>query len=344
MRPPLHGNLALATTWGKTGNSRRTNGHLWLWKLFLGNSKSNKLGKTWPRVGKCDGCQQKTGLIMWRKKIKTHRISGVMDNEGQYLYLFGQKRHATSLLDCGQNLKVFTLSVEYYLETAKEKILTWETLCRIQWLQGFGPVCLGSFDGVWQLALIFPGWSDCSWLPDCPYPPSFTWIRSSPSRSKFKHVLSFHHAQPNSLVLNHCSFWHWLVGFRLKARTDVCTQTNTYIYRYKICCHGSSSLCAAAALVTGSVYVCTCILSCHGMRCGIYLKELSFLKAEDQENLSRHLSAKPWSLLHISLQPLHAVLLFVLTKEDWRVSWVIFFFFWAYSLSSKAHIYYIKDG
>lgn len=38
-------------------------------------------------------------------------------------------------------------------------------------------------------------------------------------------------------------------------------------------------LCAAAALVTVSVSVCPCILSCHGMGCGIYLKEISFLKA-----------------------------------------------------------------
>lgn len=104
----------------KTGNSWRTNGHLWLWKLFLGNNKSNKLQKTWPRAGKCDGCQQKIGLIIRRKKIKTHKTSGVMDNEGQYLYLFGQKHNATSLLDCGQHLKVFTLSVGYYLEMAKE--------------------------------------------------------------------------------------------------------------------------------------------------------------------------------------------------------------------------------
>lgn len=43
-----------------------------------------------------------------------------MDNEGQYLYLFGQKYNAASLLDCGQNLKVFTLSVGYYLDMAKE--------------------------------------------------------------------------------------------------------------------------------------------------------------------------------------------------------------------------------
>lgn len=31
-----------------------------------------------------------------------------------------KKHNATSLLDCGQNLKVFTLSVGYYLEMVKE--------------------------------------------------------------------------------------------------------------------------------------------------------------------------------------------------------------------------------
>lgn len=43
-----------------------------------------------------------------------------MDNERQYLCLFGQKYNATSLLDCGKKLKVFTLPVGYYLEMAKE--------------------------------------------------------------------------------------------------------------------------------------------------------------------------------------------------------------------------------
>lgn len=61
----------------KAGNSWRTNGHLWLWKLFLGNNKSNKLGKTWPRAGKCDGCQQKIGLIIRRKKSKPTKLQGL---------------------------------------------------------------------------------------------------------------------------------------------------------------------------------------------------------------------------------------------------------------------------
>jgi len=134
----------------KMGNRWRANGTLGYESDFL--CSPNQLGKTWPCVGKLDGCQQQTGLVT------SKNLWGVT-NEGQHLYLFGKKHNLTSFVDCGQNPKVFTLCCvslrdgqgkpHWLVDSLKKgaaKLLS-------SAMAGFGPICtlhqwcVGSCDG-----------------------------------------------------------------------------------------------------------------------------------------------------------------------------------------------------
>lgn len=61
----------------KVRNRWRNNGTFGYESYFL--CSPNQCGKTLPSVGKCDGYQQQTDLIIWKKAL------GVLDDEGQYL-------------------------------------------------------------------------------------------------------------------------------------------------------------------------------------------------------------------------------------------------------------------
>lgn len=62
---------------------------------------------------------RKQAYLLEEKKSKPTKLQGLWIMRGN-ICIYLDKNNATSLLDCGQHLKVFTLSVGYYLEMAKE--------------------------------------------------------------------------------------------------------------------------------------------------------------------------------------------------------------------------------